>query len=85
MGLMRLLLVIVVAGAAVLLLSAALLALMRIHRRRWNRLRKPTEGRVRLQTGDAWHEAGRRLPFEPDAPHEPNPDDDLPSFGGRKP
>ena len=84
-GLLRLLLVVVIAGASILLLSAALLALMRIHRRRWNRIRTSGEGRVRSETEDAWNEAGRRVPYEPDAPHERNPDDDLPSFGGRKP
>ena len=82
-SLLRLLLLIVIAGAVILLVSAALLALMRIQRRRWTRLRSQGEGRVRSSMKDAWAEASQRVPFEEDAPHERNPDDDLPPLTGR--
>lgn len=71
------------AGAAILLLSAVLLVLIRLNRRRWVRRRQGGDGRVRTSLKDAWSESGDRMPSDPSAPRERNPDDDLPSLGGR--
>lgn len=77
---LQLLLILLLGGCIILLVLGALLAVMWAQRKRWIRSERPKT--PESSTSDPWEESARRVPYDPTAPRERNPDDDLPSLGG---
>ena len=71
-------------GVGLLFGMAFIFSILRVARRRIARERSDF---LNTASGgapvDAWHESGIRMPLEPEAPREPDTDDDLPPTGGR--
>lgn len=78
-----LVLLILFCGGMLLFTVAFVLSMMRSSRRRWAKGRDRLAVESRPDVPDAWDESAARVPYDPDAPVEPNPDEDLPPLGGR--
>ena len=70
-------------ASMLLFVVAFILSLLRIARRQYARRQRAPETLHRRAEPDPWKESSARIPLEPEAPSERDPDQDLPPMGGR--